>query len=298
MNNLRVRIAFAVALGVSWPLKAGLAQNKTDAKPKGASSDLVGNAAGEVREQSGFKIKLIWCPPGKFTMGSPQAEADRRSSEDQTEVTFTKGFWLGQTELNQGNWQAVMKTKPWKGEATVKEGADFPATKMSWNDAAEFCKKLTEQERKAKRLPADWEYALPTEAQWEYACRAGTTTAFSFGDDRAQMSDYAWWGGLVDSGNAEKEQYVHKGGLKKPNAWGFFDMHGNVYEWCRDRYSKKLAGGDDPTGPATGENHVYRGGSWVWGPDRARSAFRRSSDLPDEVNNDLGFRVALVSVGK
>ncbi len=152
-----------------------------------------GEKAGQVRDDNGLKMKLVWCPPGKFTMGSPLTESDRRDDEAQVEVTLTKGFWLGRCEVSQSEWKQAMGIEPWVGKGrAIIEGDDFPATFVSWDDATAFCRKLTEQERKAGRLSEDWEFALPTEAQWEWACRAGTDTKFSFGDDESKLGDYAW----------------------------------------------------------------------------------------------------------
>ncbi|MAZ94648.1 MAG: hypothetical protein CMJ73_01240 [Planctomycetaceae bacterium] len=164
-----------------------------------------------------------------------------------------------------------MGTEPWKGQEfseLVKEGPDYPAVYVSWDDAVAYCKKLSEKEGKT--------YRLPTEAQWEYACRAGTKTTWSFGNDKKTLGDYAWY-----ESNAlnSPEQHAHQVGLKKPNAWGLHDMHGNLFEWCHDYYGKdyyKQSPEKDPTGLAetTTGLRVLRGGSWYHGPGLARSGFR------------------------
>jgi formylglycine-generating enzyme required for sulfatase activity len=185
---------------------------------------------------------------------------------------------------------------PWAGKDYVKEGADYPATYVDWKDAAEFCRKLTARESTAGLLPQDYVYALPTEAQREYACRAGTTTAYSFGNDPVALGDYAWWGGLVGDGNCRTERFPHRVGQKKRNPWGFCDLHGNVWEWCRDYYAEKLPGGTDPL-VVIGANRVTRGGSWYGPADSCRSANRYFGE-PGDRGKSLGFRVTLVPAGK
>ena len=165
-----------------------------------------------------------------------------------------------------------------------------PATYVSFFDAVEFCETLTDLERKAGKLKANEEYRLPTEAQWEYACRAGTTTAFSFGDDVSTFGEYGWFSGNTVDANSG-EQYARKFGIKKPNPWGLFDMHGNVWEWCSDGFGTTLSGGTDPVGPNGGSNRVIRGGNWWSRPDDCRSA-RRNGSVPSSRNSLLGFRVA------
>jgi len=272
-----------------------LADNASPARPSAPSVE--GTKAGQVRRENGLKTKLIWCPPGKFRMGSPKDETGRNSDENQVQVTLAKGFWLGQHEVTQAEWQRVMQTTPWSGKAYVKEGDDYPATYVSWNEAMKFCEKLTEQERSAGRLPSGWQYTLPTEAQWEYACRAGTRTRFSFGNDDSDLSDYAWWCGIFGEGNAKSEQYAHTVGQKKLNPWGLSDMHGNVWEWCRDWYGEELAGGTDPLGPSRGSVRVFRGGSWFYPARDCRSALR-SWLAPGNRLSCLGFRLAAVPSGR
>jgi len=273
-------IVFAVALAGNLAL--------------GQAPSFVGTHAGQVRDDNGLKMKLVWCPPGKFTMGSPKGERERNVAEDQVQVSLTKGFWLGQHEVTQLKWQRVMDTAPWRGERFVQEGDNYPATYVSWEDAMKFCEKLTEHERSFGRLLPGWQYTLPTEAQWEYACRAGTTTPFSFGNDDSKLTDYGWFD---RNASQNGERHAHMVGKKKTNPWGLFDMHGNVYEWCRDWYADKLPGGTDPEGPAEGANRVDRGGGWEDAAGHSRSANRDSSPSAER-NYDLGFRVALERVGK
>jgi sulfatase modifying factor 1 len=271
-----------------------LAQAKPDEPEKAPSSSadvMRGKEPGEIRDDNGLKLKLVWCPPGKFKMGSPDTDKDRQTNEDQAEVTLTNGFSLGQTEVTQGQWEKVMGSTPWKEKRYVKEGADYPATYVSWENAMEFCRKLTDQERSAGRLPKGYEYTLPTEAQWEYACRTGTTTRYSFGDDASPLSEYAWWGAFSRDGNTTTEEYAHRVGLKKPNQWGLHDMHGNVFEWCLDWREARGIGETDAFDPLSGRQPVYRGGSWTYDARSCRAAYRRRSS-PTYHSYIVGFRVA------
>jgi len=233
-------------------------------------------------------MELIEIPAGKFTMGSPADEKDHQEDEAQVTVTLTKSFGLGKYEVTQRQWKSVMGTEPWSGEDWVMADKDCPATYVSWDDATEFCKKLTNLERKAGKLKANEEYRLPTEAQWEYAFRAGTETAFSFGNNESKLGEYAWFDG--NAGDAGRK-YAHRVGMKEPNPWGLHDMHGNVREFCSDWYATRLSGGADPVGPNGGSDRVLRGGSWGRDPGFCRSAYRILID-PSLRNNDLGFRVA------
>jgi formylglycine-generating enzyme required for sulfatase activity len=248
-----------------------------------------GSRAGEERDDNGLKMKFVWCPPGQFTMGSPETEQGRGDDEDQVQVKLTKGFWIGKYDVTQGEWERVMGTTPWKGEEYVKEGSRYAATYVSWQDATEFVAKLTTQERQAGRLPVGWRYTLPTEAQWEYACRAGTQTAYGFGDDASRLSDYAW---VEDNADYANEEYAHEVGLKMPNAWGLYDTHGNVWEWCRDWYQQTMPGGVDPEQTTQASRRVLRGGSWFHPPVDCRSAGRlRFYGGPGFRISYVGFRV-------
>jgi sulfatase modifying factor 1 len=251
----------------------------------------VGTKAGEERDDNGLKMKFVWCPPGQFTMGSPKSEEGRYPDEDQVQVRLTKGFWIGKYEVTQGEWERVMGTTPWKGEKYVKEGSRYAATYVSWEDAMEFGTKLTTQERQVGRLPAGWRYTLPTEAQWEYACRAGTQTAYGFGGDASRLSEYAWFDGNAYYLN---EKYAHEVGLKKANAWGLHDVHGNVWEWCRDWKDGKLPGGVDPEQTKQALDRVFRGGSWYRHAVSCRTAYRQFDGSGFRYYY-LGFRVVCSS---
>ena len=261
--------------------------------PAAGSVFFMGAMAGEARVLTELKIRFRWCPTGQFTMGSTKYESSRKQMEGQVLVTLTQGFWLGETQVTQGQWDKLIQSTPWKGNSHVKDGENFPATFVSYDDAIAFCLMLTEVERRAHRLPTSWSFALPTDAQWEYACRAGSRTRFCFGDDEDLLSEYAWYGQ-----NTSHEPHPQRVGLKKPNAWGLKDMHGNVLEWCADWYDERLPGGVDPTGEPQGMHRVTRGGGWHNGALFCRSAFRDWFN-PNSRDNDLGFRLALVhSTGK
>ena len=238
--------------------------------------------ASEKAIENSIGMKFVPIPAGTFTMGSPAGEKDRSSDETQHQVTLTKSFYMGRTEVTQGQWKKVMGTEPWKGESLVREGDDYPAVYISWDDAVEFCKKLSAKENRV--------YRLPTEAEWEYACRGGTKTAFSFGDDEGELSKYAWFAFNADSIG---EDYAHQVAQKLPNAFGLHDMHGNVYEWCSDWFSEYPSGPlTDPQGPNTGSSRVLRGGSWYVGPNYVRCA-HRYFNTPGHRYYNYGFRLLL-----
>ncbi|NQV27478.1 MAG: formylglycine-generating enzyme family protein [Rhodopirellula sp.] len=230
-------------------------------------------------------MKFLVIPPGKFKMGE---------NDNVVPVTLTRPFRLGVHEVTQGEFTAVMETEPWKGRTEIKVGENVAATWINWSDATEFCQKLTELERATGTLSVEMKYRLPTEAEWEWACRAGTTTAYSFGDSAAQLGEYAWYDANAQNAG---EAYAHVVGLKKPNPWGLYDIHGNVWESCGDWLGEELPGGIDPYGPTEGSYRVVRGGSWFTTAWRSRSADRhRHSDSVRHYY--LGFRVALSQSGK
>jgi sulfatase modifying factor 1 len=264
-----------------------------------------GTKPGEEWSGNGLKMKFCWCPSGRFTMGSPASEPDREKDEDQVSVTLTRGFWLGKHEVTQGEWERIMRATlaEQRDKADPKyslygEGANYPMYYVNHDEATEFCRKLTDQERKAARLPADWEYRLPTEAQWEYACRAGTKTATAFGDKLG--SDQANFDGNSPYNGADKGEYLKRTaivGSYKANAWGLHDMHGNVWEWCRDWYKETLPGGTDPDVTEKASYRVLRGGCWSDEGGLCRSALRRRN-TPDDRHLYIGFRLAAVQSSK
>ena len=232
---------------------------------------------------------LVFIPPGTFRMGAPTNELDSSTLDPlvgehpQSEVTIGHGFWMGKYEVTQGEYLAVMGSNP----SNFKGDLNRPVETVTWFNATNYCGKLTQRERAAGRIATNSVYRLPTEAEWEYACRAWTSTRFSYGDDLGytQLANYAWYG--VESGT------THPVGQKLPNPWGLYDMHGNVLEWCQDVY-KAYSGGValDPQGPMTGSARVYRGGDWYHPKSSCRSAFRFGL-TPDNRFFTIGFRVVL-----
>ena len=205
-------------------------------------------------------------------MGSPSSEADRGSNEEQVKVTLSKGFWMGKTEVTQAQWQALMGKNP-----SHFKGANLPVESVSLNHAQEFLKKIDE----VLAATDGWKTMLPTEAQWEYAARAGESWLYSGSD---KLDEVAWYG----DNSSDKTNSV---GMKKANAWGLHDMSGNVTEWCRDWYGEKLPGGTDPQGAASGTYRVSRGGSWRSHAFNSRVAYRYYYFNPTYTDGYIGFRV-------
>jgi formylglycine-generating enzyme required for sulfatase activity len=233
-------------------------------------------------------MKLVLIPKGTFLMGSPESEEGRDSDETQHEVTFSQGYYLGIHEVTQAQYEQVMGKNPsYFDRDKVAVPQSHPVEQVSWGDAVEFCKRLSElpEEKKAGRV-----YRLPTEAEWEYACRAGSKSAYSCGENSTLLVDQAWL-----KGNSNEKN--HPVGEKKPNAWGLFDMHGNVWEWCSDWYEQYPAGAvTDPVGPRMGSARVFRGGCWHHEAATCRSAFRNWF-APSYRNYYVGFRIALSPAG-
>jgi formylglycine-generating enzyme required for sulfatase activity len=288
-------------------------------------------------------LDLAWIPAGTFLLGSPASEPLRKADEGpQTQVTLTKGFWLGQTMVTIGQWKSVMgrdvrgqlshmlhddtlydlggkrqavrdfmgfsrEADPGQYLANVDDS--LPMYFVSWNDAMAFCKKLNELERASGRLPKGYEFNLPTEAQWEYACRAGTTNATYAGPlvlqgRRAPVLDnIAWYDANSPDDYHGKGFNVsgrtggpHAVAQKQPNSWGLYDMTGNLWQWCRDWHSPYPGGSlIDPAGPTTGSDRINRGGSFGSSARDERSA-NRAKNPPAEASAYRGFRLALCPV--
>lgn len=252
-------------------------------------------AAAPARHTNSIGMEFVLIPAGSFQMGSPDSDREARNFEKpQHRVTLKQPFYLGRFEVTQTQWQAVMGSSPYAqgrsnpyydlpGMAERITRPDNPAT-VSWNDAQAFIARLNEREGHRR-------YRLPTEAEWEYAARAGTTTAYSFGDDARQLDRHAWHRENFQTGG------THPIGNKPPNPWGLYDVHGNVWEWVQDWYDPNYyarSSEADPQGPDRGTRKVVRGGSWHTTATSWRSAFRRYYE-PDYRGISIGFRVLLTA---
>jgi formylglycine-generating enzyme required for sulfatase activity len=230
----------------------------------------------------GATMDFVWIEPGTFLMGSASSEPGHESDESpQHIVTISHGFWLEKYEVTQGQWEAVMGTTPWVGGEYLEEGPDYPAQYISWDDAQDL---IAELNATTDGSP----YRLPTEAEWEYACRAGTGTRWSYGDSEGGLGAHAWYFfNTFDIGEA----YAHQIGTKAPSPWGLFDTHGNVWEWVHDWYGS-YSGDDqlDPVGPTTGTRRVVRGGSY-YNIARATRSAERGFYPQDHRRNALGVRL-------
>ena len=231
-----------------------------------------GNQAGTRRVVSMYGMDFVfrWCPAGKFMMGSPKSELgrdDHYDHETQHPVTLTKGFWMLETQVTQKMWQSVKGSNPSKFK-----GGNLPVEKVSWDECIDFCVKLSHK--------TGLMITLPTEAQWEYACRAGTTGPYA-GD----LDAMGWY---ADNSGGE----THPVGQKQPNVWGLYDTYGNVCEWCQDGYESYYGAETDPTGPTNSSKRVFRGGSWCFEATACRSA-SRFSGYPDCCNEYSGFRLVI-----
>ena len=251
-----------------------------------------------VTSTNSLGMTLVVIPPGTFTFGEGRPAC---------EITLTKPFLLGATEVTQAQWREIMGTEPWKVDRHSIAGDDVAAANISWDDARAFCGKLTGRERAAGRIGRDQTYRLPVAAEWEHACRAGTATRYSFGDDAAALGDHGWFGGGWDreqgmpipGGDTAAEPHPHAVGLKQPGPWGLFDVHGNVWErcdaWSADHPQGLVADGAKSPGQALRDSHDARGGSWSTTADDCRSAVRYAFTAGRA--GDVGLRVVLDAAG-
>jgi formylglycine-generating enzyme required for sulfatase activity len=224
-------------------------------------------------------MTFVYIKPGTFMMGSPLVEPERGGDETQHQVALTKGFYMQTTEVTQGQWRVLMGNSP---SYDSKCGDNCPVEQVSWDDVQEFIRRLNQKEGENR-------YRLPTEAEWEYACRAGTNTRFSFGDNESQLNNYAWY-------DVNCDERIHPVAKKQPNAWGLYDMHGNVGEWCQDWYGPyPRVGVTDPAGPLSGRGRIVRGGSYFLSPDECRSAVRSFFTPEDNTQYPTGFRLVMIS---
>jgi formylglycine-generating enzyme required for sulfatase activity len=230
---------------------------------------------------NGVKLEMVLIPAGEFLMGSPDSDTWARPSEKpQHRKRIADPFHLGKYLVTQEQWESVMDNNP-----SRFKGPKNPVETVSWDDCQKFLEKLN-----AKIGKQGGKFELPTEAQWEYACRAGSTTRYCFGDEESGLDEFGWYAANADG-------KTHAVGQKKPNAWGLYDMHGNVSEWCQDWYDSGAYAGslkEDPKGPATGLYRVYRGGSCRYPAVDCRSAWRSSYE-PGDRQGSLGFRISRVS---
>lgn len=345
MGNVRIIAVGLLAISrVLWV--AALSSGQTTALSRHAADSSPAPRIGQgwnLPISSDTTLEMVWIPKGSFVMGSLESQRMSKADErPQTEVTLTAGFWLGKTMVTIGQWKGLtgldvrgqlikvinddtlydlggkkqtvrdfmrFSRDADAGRYLAGEGLDLPMYFVSWNEAVEFCRRLNERERAAARLPSGYEYNLPTEAQFEYACRAGTTGDTYAGalvmDGRrsAVLDAIAWYDDDSADGYTGKGFSVfgrtggpHAVALKKPNAWGLYDMVGNIWQWCRDWYGP-LPGGNqiNPSGPATGTDRVNRGGSFGSGASSERSA-ARAKNPPAEASAYRGFRLALCPV--
>jgi formylglycine-generating enzyme required for sulfatase activity len=293
MPSRRVLILVSIALAVvcliaylaSSPSTPGIAAVKKNMTSEQLElSDPIVNSVGMV---------FVPVPAGEFQMGTPIQKPNKKKPKQKPKlkgpdmpqhmVKITRPFYFGVCEVTQQQYEAVMGESPWAGKPLIKVGPNYAASYITWNKANEFCKKLSEQEA--------CQYRLPTEAEWEYACRAGTQTTYSFGDDSGQLADHGWFD---ENAYKQDNQHPHIAGQKTPNPWSLFDMHGNVWEWCQDRYGDYTnQEATDPQGPEKGRRRVWRGGSFADARVNTRSATRISYGRRDYRPDYLaGFRVA------
>ena len=269
LNEMAItfRIFISCLFGLALPLANG---DATPTEPERKAGERMLLAIHDV------EYPFRWCPPGTFMMGSPESEQGRSRNERQHQVKLTRGFWLLETEVTQTMWESVMRSNP-----SIFKGPKLPVEKVSWNNVQGYLQRLND----LRVSPPGYRFSLPTEAQWEYACRAGTTTAFHFGETlNVNQANFL----------GSKIARTTEVGSYPANAWGLHDMHGNVWELCSDRHGTyPTESVTDPTGPSSGDFRMFRGGAWDFNAEDCRSA-SRDNDGPSLMYSVLGFRLALV----
>lgn len=221
-------------------------------------------------------MTFVYVPPGTFRMGSPIDERGRFEGEELHRVTLTKGFYMQTTEVTQGQWRRVMGENP---SVFDQCGEDCPVENVSWLDVQEFIEKIN-------KIESEGRYRLPTETEWEYACRAGSKMEYGFDSKKSELAEYAWY-------DSNSNWHTNPVGQKKANAWGLMDMHGNVWEWCQGCYVSYPDGPvTDPPPAAVGTSRIRRGGGWRDDSRFLRSAHRGSS-MPQEESRAWGFRLII-----
>jgi formylglycine-generating enzyme required for sulfatase activity len=301
LSGLLVFPSVQLAQGNSdWALAPRVRQSSPgqDAGPRQAGSgETSGPSSGESWTIPNMGLSFVYVEPGSFQMGSN----DEDNEKPVHTVTISQGFWMGCTEVTNGLYQSFLRETNYDGSKEADRDylrhhrdwsvyasteATYPIVAVSWRNALALCAWLTDVEQKAGRLPSDYEYRLPTEAQWEYAARGGhKSRGYTFSGSN-NIDEVAWH--AINSGD-----HTHPVGQKESNELGLFDMSGNVWEWCLDRYGEYPSGPvTNPAGPATGSNRVFRGGSWIYLASYCRMAFRHNN-TPTLVSTNIGFRVVL-----
>ncbi len=288
--NVRVLMVVLVLLAVQMGCRPGTVEVLEVDHP-GEPGDIVPGEETTVMLPGDVPLMMIRIPAGTYMRGAYPGEKGASSNEyPQHQVTLMQDFYLGKYVVTKRQWEAVMGTTPWRERKGVLDDPDSPAVCVTWHDAQDFITTLNAHIKDTGQGSA--RFRLPTEAEWEYACRAGTTTRFHWGEDLdyTQIGDYAWYSvNAWDVGNG----YAHVVGLKRPNDWGLYDMSGNVWEWCQDRYGRYPSGSvTDPTGPWFGSERVFRFGSCLNTAWHCRSASRYGR-APGYSEFNLGFRLAL-----
>ena len=275
-------------------LNAGVAGQQLMGKVLQSAQDTLPNAVDQkiavdpLREMNWKDLadEWVWVEPGSFLMGSPDSESGREPDESpQHQVGISNGFYMGKYSVTKGQWESAMGVRGGEDLSKTSLSDTSPAVFISWNDVQEFLHRINQIDERIN-------YRLPSEAEWEYACRAGTDTMWSFGEDRHALGDYAWY---IDSENSVEDQNACEVGVKKPNPWGLHDMHGNVWEWCNDVYDYdyySISPSKDPAGPKSEPTspRVARGGYFRYFTRHSRSASRNARN-PDDRHRVIGARL-------